>query len=395
MRKVKNDAVVPQEVSAQNAALEEPGSLVYGLEIEYRGIDIFAAIRTNRDSSQHRNFHILRDARSAIDAHATGTNELLRLVHSGGSLRKHRDGGARVNDEVHRFGKTINQNFAAQEPAGSRPNRDIDRRRSCDHDCIWNWIRRRTLRSLLILALPIQRQLHIAVINRGHHVIDCGNAQISIDRICLVIEVTNIYRHVGELDFTNLERVEISVNDFEFAAATDCSRHAAAGHGSDANLTRSLFGKNGHTGTGVEYETQSLLRPIYFDLQYRPEIRRVKGNYGAIGSVYVIERTLLPEVTKKVDQATNSRAAIFVGARRYLQKSFVGISRLFVTFRAGGRLAKTENVIRLVAIDRNRTAHTRQAARHPVLVIIDHCQTGDSDRFVLIQGKGRAKLFDR
>src|SRR2546429_6988329 len=107
MRKVKNDAVVPQEVSAQNAALEEPGSLVYGLEIEYRGVDIFAAIRTNRDFSQHRNFHILRDARGAVDAHATGTNELLRLVHSGGSLRKQPDGGAPGTAGMQRVGISL------------------------------------------------------------------------------------------------------------------------------------------------------------------------------------------------------------------------------------------------------------------------------------------------
>jgi glycosyltransferase involved in cell wall biosynthesis len=87
--------------------------------------------------------------------------------------------------------------------------------------------------------------------------------------------------------------------------------------------------------------------------------------------------------------------AVFVGARRYQQESFVGISRLFVMFRTGGRLAQTENVIGLAAIDGYGAAHLRQAARHPVFVVIDHRQTSDSDGFVLIQSEGRAKLFDR
>src|ERR1051325_736384 len=214
--------------------------------------------------------------------------------------------------------------------------------------------------------------------------IDCGNAKISINRIGLVIEVTDVYRHLGDLDFTDLNRVEISVNDFKFAAAADCSRQAAAGHRPDANLARSLFGKDRHTRTGVEHKPQSLLRAIYLDRQYRSEIGRFKRNCGAIGSVYVIERALLPEVSKKIDQAAYSRAAFFVSARGDQQKSLVSISRLFVAFRSRGRLAQTENVIGFVAIDGHRATHARQATRHPVLVIIDHRQAGDSDGFVLV-----------
>ena len=66
----------------------------------------------------------------------------------------------------------------------------------------------------------------------------------------------------------------------------------------------------------------------------------------------------------------------------------------FVSLASGRSLAQVEDVVRLVRIHVDGFAQCGQRERQTVLVKIDHRETGDCERLVLIERERGSELFN-
>src|SRR6185312_6590391 len=122
-------------------------------------------------------------------------------------------------------------------------------------------------------------------------------------------------------------------------------------------------------------------------------IGRFKRNRGTVRSVKNVQRVLLPQVSKKINQTAYASAAISVGLRSNIQKALVRIGGFLVPFSSRRGLAKIKNIIRLIRIERARTLKSTNRQVGSVFIEVDHGETADGYRFVGIQTESGAKFF--
>jgi hypothetical protein len=108
---------------------------------------------------------------------------------------------------------------------------------------------------------------------------------------------------------------------------------------------------------------------------------------GTILTTRHVKRTLSAEITEKVDQADNASAPIEVSLWRDHQKSLVGVGSFFVLLAASCRLAQVENVSQALPDPCSRLCAVRAVQAANDSHKIDHRQSGDSQRFVLVRAQ--------
>ncbi len=203
------------------------------------------------------------------------------------------------------------------------------------------------------------------------------------------MEMTDVDRNVLDANVAQIDRVQIAIDDFEPAAATNPARQAAARHRLDANLARGFLRDHGHARASVQHKPQRLLRAVNAHVDDGAVVEGLERQNGALAA-YGIERTLRAEIPQEIDEAANPSAPVRIRTRRDDQKTFIGVGGF-----ARRGLAQTENIVRLVAVDRDGAAKFYQRVSRAILIKINHRQTGNRHRFVRIQCERRAKLFDR
>src|SRR5438105_11393343 len=123
---IENHAEVPQEVAAQNAALQKAGGLVHVLEIQNRSIDSAPTVRTDGHAWKRGNLYIIGNSRGAEYFHLFLLNKLLRFFHRGRFFRKHGNRRARVDNEIQGLVNAVDVHFAAEKAAGGSAHRNVD-----------------------------------------------------------------------------------------------------------------------------------------------------------------------------------------------------------------------------------------------------------------------------
>src|SRR6266404_4841197 len=125
---IKDHAIVSQEISAQNSALQKSCGLVYRIKIEYRRIHFLAAVGSDGQARQRRRLNVFRNAGRSEHAHVARLDERPRLFKRGSSLRQDADGRAGIDDEIQRLANAVDENFAAEKSACRGAYRKINSR---------------------------------------------------------------------------------------------------------------------------------------------------------------------------------------------------------------------------------------------------------------------------
>src|SRR5260370_39158201 len=90
--KIKDDAKISQEVSAEDAALLKARGFVHRFKIEDGGVDALARVCSDRELRQQSHLYVFRNSRGPNDTHSALLNESLRLLEGVPILRQYSGG---------------------------------------------------------------------------------------------------------------------------------------------------------------------------------------------------------------------------------------------------------------------------------------------------------------
>src|SRR5581483_1494975 len=77
--KIKDYAIMPQEVATENSALQKSRGLVHWIEVEHRGVDLVSTVSADCEAWQGSRLDVLRNSRRAVNAHVSRLNKLPRF----------------------------------------------------------------------------------------------------------------------------------------------------------------------------------------------------------------------------------------------------------------------------------------------------------------------------
>src|SRR5215217_3335443 len=115
---IKIDAKVPQEVTAENAALREPCRLIHRFHVEHRGIDLLELTQPETESWQLQQLHVFSYARRPKDAHLRRLEQIQKLFLLGKLFGNYRDACRSINNEIH---VNFRKAFPGGTASGSAP----------------------------------------------------------------------------------------------------------------------------------------------------------------------------------------------------------------------------------------------------------------------------------
>src|SRR5260370_3548361 len=126
--KIKDDAKISQEVSAEDAALLNGRGLVDRFKIEDSGVDVLARVCSDRELRQQSHLYVFRNSRGPNDTHSAFLNESLRLVEGGQFLRQNGGGSSGVENEIKRPLDSFDGHLAAEKATRSSSHRNLNSR---------------------------------------------------------------------------------------------------------------------------------------------------------------------------------------------------------------------------------------------------------------------------
>src|SRR5215207_8510301 len=109
---VKIDAKVPQEITAEDAALREPCRLVHRFHIEHRSIDLLELTKPETESWQLQQLHVFSYTRSSKDAHFRRLEQIQKLFLLRKLFGNDRDACRSIDNKIYVFVKAVKSDFS-------------------------------------------------------------------------------------------------------------------------------------------------------------------------------------------------------------------------------------------------------------------------------------------
>src|SRR2546423_1188425 len=234
-----------------------------------------------------------------------------------------------------------------------------------------------------------------AVVDGGEVFAEYRESDVAVNRLLLVEELSYVGGHALDSGVADVERLQKAVDYLEAPRAADGAGHAAARDGPQSQLLRRHRRDDAHPSARVYHEAQRLLRAVDAHADDGAVVDEVERDGHVVGAADGEEVVLRAEVAKEVYEAAYARAPVGVGLRGDAEELLVGVGGLGVALVARGHLAEAVDVVRLVRVDEGGAAKSGEALVESVLVEVNHRESGNRQRLVVLEAEGRAELLDR